>query len=304
MAGTVCVGIDAGGTLVRVLAIGDDDHILLQEELPGANPQRHGIEATAAALSVAINTVVDSISAADRIVVCAGVAGAGRTADADRIRQLCLERLPAEIPIRLAVVHDGIVALEGAFSGESGAIVIAGTGSLILARTSGGEIERAGGWGYLIGDEGSGYALGAAGIRAVAAQIDGGAESVLTAMVAEAHGIDSRDALINAVYRDALPLQALAPLVLAAAEDGDEIAQGILKSEVRTLASQLFDLSRIRPDVQPRIALFGGLIRNHLYRTSLSEAIGSQLPSWLVVEPRESPVHGALRLARKSAVSR
>lgn len=300
---SVFVGIDAGGTSIRVLAARGTAEPTHEASLPGANPQREGLARTAELLATAVQGAIDAFpsSPSGAVFVCAGIAGAGRPEEAKELATECRSRLDQVADVRVDVVHDGIVALEGAFSGESGVIIIAGTGSIVLARTHDGEYLRGGGWGYLIGDEGSGYALGAAGVRAVAREMDGGPSTRMTAMLAESDAVDSKESLARLIYRAKTPLQTFAPMVLTAAAEGDAVANEILVNQVTALATQLRELVSNQTQISHQVTLVGGLSQNELFRSQLSATIARTLPGWSVVAPLETPVQGALRLARRMA---
>jgi N-acetylglucosamine kinase-like BadF-type ATPase len=177
--------------------------------------------------------------------------------------------------------------------------VIAGTGSIVLARTEDGTMRRAGGWGHRLGDAGSGHAVGRAGLRAVAAAFDGGADTSLCARLNEQCGIDGREALIRRVYQEEVALQDVAPLVIEAAAGGDPVAADILTAQADALTQQVEWLLDEADGIAPRIALLGGLLRNEHYAQQLRCALRRQVPDWSVEVLEHEPVVGALRRARR-----
>ncbi|HEX7070713.1 MAG TPA: BadF/BadG/BcrA/BcrD ATPase family protein [Rhodothermales bacterium] len=296
---TLFVGLDAGGTKTAVVAAVNDGDVSFEETIGGINLQRTSPEEAAAAFAAAVQDARSQFPEVTAICAAAGVAGGGRDDEARDLAERWRALLPADLPNATSVVHDGVIALEGAFRGESGAIVIAGTGSVVLVRSRNHTYARAGGWGYLIGDEGSGHALGAEGFRAVAAALDGGPETRLRSVLEERFAISSRDELIRAVYRARMPLQTLAPSVLELAAGGDAACISAVRRQVGALADQLAWAVGMEPDVDPRVALIGGLTREAYYRMELVSAIQERLPAWQMVEPAGPPVEGALRLARR-----
>ena len=294
------IGLDVGGSSTELLARSSNgaDEVYLKG--PGANVQRAGTEASAQIAADLIQQALQQHPQAKLASVCAGMAGAGRPEDQDAIvghfRRLLAEHLSTKPPVCIRVVHDALIALEAAFKGGSGLIIIAGTGSAILGRTASGALERAGGWGYLLGDEGSGYDLGLAGLRAVADAFDGGPVTRLKAQLADRHGIDSRDGLIRRVYREEWPVQNAAPLVVEAAAAGDAVAQSIIDTETDALSRQVEWLLNRGNDIEPRIALLGGLVQEDFYANALSEALQRRLPGWTIRKLKRRPVEGALHL--------
>ena len=267
---------------------------------PAANPSRVGMDRSAQVLSALVKEALQARRPIGRLAVCAGVAGAGRPDEqrvlADRLRQELVDEAGA---VAVEVVHDACIALDAAFGSESGLVIIAGTGSVVLARTRAETTHRVGGWGHLLGDPGSGHAVGRAGLRAVAEAFDGGDDTVLRARMAEAYGVDERSALHHKVYQEDLPLQDVAPLVVEAAADGDPVAMDILTSQVDDLLRQVEWLLREAEDVAPRIALLGGMLQNEHYAAVLRRALADRVPDWSVEVVREEPVVGAVRRARR-----
>ena len=293
------MGIDAGGSKTALVAAAEGSDDVFELVGDAANLQRLGMEATASVLAGLVRDAADHHGGTTRVKACIGIAGAGRSEDARLVASKSRQLLEPGLETRLLVVHDGEIALQGAFNGASGVVVIAGTGSLILARTLSGRLVRAGGWGYLLGDEGSGHAIGLAAIRAVTRVIDAAESTPLLDVLAREHALSGRDEIIHAVYRDHLPLQSIAPSVLKLAAEKDASSMEVVRSETNKLAAQLTAAVAHRSDVERRAALVGGLTRNDTYRAALSSAILKMLPHWQIVEPLASPAVGALQRARE-----
>ena len=299
----IYIGIDAGGSKTELLAAGEQDDELLNLFGPSSNPSRVGYDGSVKVLSGLIREAAERLSEFEVAAVHAGIAGAGRAADQTRIHDGVTEALQSLAPERVAIGHDGEIALEASFEGESGVMVVAGTGSVVVAKSEDGEILRVGGWGYLIGDEGSGHNIGAGGLRSVMHAYDGGPETSLVELLASEHGIASADDLVHIVYQDKTPLQRFAPLVIGAAERGDDVSLAIIQDEARQLAMQVRWLADRRSRIKPQAALVGGLMNLPFYRMTLENAIIEQLPGWKVSEPMNRPVVGAWRLARERALA-
>lgn len=298
---TLFIGLDAGGSKTELLSrrSGSDDLTL---KGPAANLQRLGAERAAEVLAALVAEAAAPHAGA-ALAVCAGVSGAGSPAEradlAERVRQKLRGAGPGAAALR--VVHDAEIALEAAFEGASGLIIIAGTGSVVFARAEDGALLRAGGWGYLLGDEGSGHTLGLRALRALLVALDGGPATRLQALLAERCGLSTRAAVIRRVYQEDWPAQQVAPLVLEAAAAGDAVAQGILKRQTELLAEQAGWLASRDAAITPQIALLGGLTGEAPYHRALEKALGERLPGWTVRQPTHRPVIGALRLAMQRA---
>lgn len=297
---SLSIGLDVGASASVLVAEDARRSAPIKRTGPAANPQRIGIEETARILVDLVREGLRRPALDGPLAVCAGVAGAGRadeqSALADRIQAALLD-VAATVQVR--VLHDARIALEAAFGAESGAIVVAGTGSVGLARTEAGAIRRVGGWGYLLGDPASGYALGRAGLRAVVRMAEGGEKTALREKVQGRFGFDSQDAFIQTVYDGDVRVQEAAPLVVAAAADGDAVARRILTTQVDELARQVAWLIGQCDAVHPRMALLGGMTKNDYYLDCLRQALDERVSGWTIERLTTPPVMGALNVARR-----
>ena len=291
------VGLDAGGTKTSLLARTTDDGADLHLRGPAANFFRAGRQETSRVLAGLVRKALAARPNTRLGAICAGVAGAG-SPDARRLLSATLRQNMGDLePFRLHLMHDGALALEAAFGRLSGLILIAGTGSIVFARTLGGDTVRAGGWGYLIGDEGSGYAIGLRGLRAVTNALDAGEATDLVHVVREEFGAVSRRELLHTVYHCKKPIQQLARPILKAAGAGDSVAKRVVREEVRLLARQAATLVFCSPPMRPTACLFGGLSQSAMYRTYMGTALSEELPLFELGEPRQSPLEAAVHVA-------
>lgn len=286
------VGIDAGGTKTAARAASGADHRRFVG--PAAQATRDGAAAAAAAVGDLIATAREAYADAPLGGVVVGLAGAGSDATKSAVADALRARL-GDVP--LDVTHDADVALEAAWGVESGAVLIVGTGSVVIARTLDGELARAGGWGPALGDDGSGTSLGRAALRAALAALDGGPPTTLAERFAETHDLEDASALIAAAHAGE-SLARFAPLLLAAAADDDWVATSTLARETNALAQQVGWLATRAGDaVTPRLALAGGLAAEPVYVGALSAALTRHLPGWTVREAAIDPSDGALARA-------
>lgn len=295
---TLYVGLDAGGSKTELYAAPARGASAVRTIGPGAQLQRIGAAAAARILAETTRSALAGLREHGPVVLCAGVAGAGRSEDREALETALVEALGPAVD-RILVTDDADIALEGAFEEGTGLLVIAGTGSIVVGRR-GGERLRAGGWGALLGDEGSGYRLGQRALRAVADRFDGGADTLLTELAAEKAGIHDASTLIRRVYAERWPLQEAAPLLLEAAASGDGVALALLAEETEALARQAGLLARGRDGLERRVALAGGLGGVPVYREAFTAALARHLPDWRLEAPRHTPVVGAWRLAQRA----
>lgn len=298
---SVVIGLDAGASKTLLLA----EHAARNERIErrglDANPNRIGQTEAAELLTQFVKDTVQDLSDASHLSLCAGVAGAGRSHEqralAEALRT-ALERPGRTVDVE--VVSDAQIALDAAYDDGSGVVVIAGTGSMVMARATTGDLFRAGGWGHVLGDAGSGHALGRAGLRAVAEAFDGGAETVLQSRVCERFDIETRDDLLRTVYRDDFDVAAVAPLVIPAAEN-DAVAAKVLDGQLSQLTDQVEWLLGRTEAIAPHVTLLGGLLQNEYYEQHLRRRLRERFPDWTVEVLQKNPVVGALRRAHRLA---
>jgi N-acetylglucosamine kinase-like BadF-type ATPase len=209
----------------------------------------------------------------------------------------------------LIVTTDAAIALAGGTPSGRGIIVIAGTGSMAFARNQAGETARAGGWGYLFGDEGSAFDLARQALRAALRMEEGwGSATVLREKLLEAGNAGSANELMHRFYAPDWPrdrIASLAPLVDAAAEAGDRVAAEVLHYGALQLAMLA---SAVRPlvceaDTVTQVAYAGGVFRSRLLRERFRELVELE-PRTECMPAMRSPAEGALLEAlRSGAVS-
>lgn len=240
-------------------------------------------------------------AAAPAAALCCALAGAGRPAERRALENTLRK---AGVARRVRVVTDAEAALEDAFGGGPGLLLIAGTGSIAWGRAADGRTARAGGWGALLGDEGSGYALGLEALRAVARAHDGrGPDTQLLEPVLRAAGAADPESLIHwAATAAKAEIAALAPLVAAVAASPDAVAAGILDQAAHDLARHIAALHRrLGPWPAPApVALAGGLLApgRPLRQPVLRALEALQLPLAILDRPVDA-ARGAATLARR-----
>lgn len=239
----------------------------------------------------------------DIISIVIGAAGAGREEDAETLRGSLLNLASGNgITITsLTVIGDAQIALEGAFPNKPGSILIAGTGSIIYGKDEEGKIYRVGGFGRIIGDEGSGYSIGRKALQSVAKFFDGSGErSDIVSLMSEKYKINSSEELIKKIYKENFDIASTAELVLNSANKGDKIAMAILEEETDELVHQLRAMMKKMNVDELNVSFAGSLVLNkNVYSDMLLEKIKSSLPTITIVKAKYSPVQGAIRIARK-----
>jgi N-acetylglucosamine kinase-like BadF-type ATPase len=223
------LGIDAGGTKTVCLLADERGNILSEGRGGGANLHTSGELDVEKVLHAVMETAIgdrDITPAA----VCLGIAGVDRDDEARTVRAI-MRRIGYKS--RIVVVNDALVALVAGAGNAPGIVIIAGTGSIVYGRNARFEAARAGGWGHIIGDEGSGYWIGREALAAIVRAADGrGPDTRLTEDVLAHFNIDDTSRLPRIVYDRELPrmsVAALGPIVQQASDLGDAVASGILE---------------------------------------------------------------------------
>jgi N-acetylglucosamine kinase-like BadF-type ATPase len=302
-------GIDGGGThTVALLADAATGAILGRGTAGPSNIQAVGVnsalkELNAAATAAFANAKLDRVKVA---AACLGLAGVDLNEGLDIIRGWADS---VSLCDRITVANDATLLFAAGTPEGWGLAIIAGTGSIAFTLDRNGKDGRAGGWGFLLGDEGSAFMIALSGLRAACRAADraGPATQLVDRFLQSLGSRDPRD-FIPAVYRgvwDRAAIAGLAPIVVEAAEAGDAVAHGIVVHQVTELARTAN--AAIEANGLPKLALpvavAGGLIvKNAFYRGLFVEALRGFGVHPGVVNPVEEPALGAVTLARKLAV--
>ncbi len=298
------LGIDGGGShTVALLATATSGQwtILGRGTAGPSNRQAVGQERALAALDEAINAAFAAAGLARCPVAsaCLGLAGADRADDQCMIRDWGQR---ARLADRIEVTSDAAILLAAGTPQGWGLALIAGTGSIAFGRSADGRGARAGGWGYLLGDEGSAYALVMAGLQAVVRAVDGrGPTTRLSEGFFSRLGLNQPQELIAAVYRsgrDRADFAALAPLVLELAET-DEVAGALVEQQAQELArAGEAVLRQLQMEGPIPLALAGGLLLgSEVYRQRVLQTLTALSVQSGPIALVEEPAQGAVALA-------
>ncbi|MGI8914836.1 MAG: anhydro-N-acetylmuramic acid kinase [Chloroflexota bacterium] len=309
--GQVTIGIDGGGTKTAAVAI-DGSGIVVARVMAGpSNFRAAGWAAAMGALQTVLEQLAVALPPGSTVVgVHAALAGAGRPEDAPPlqafllqccqlapVRPLCEALQPGDV----AVSNDALAVLAAA-SATTGLVVIAGTGSFAWGRSATGETARAGGWGFLLGDGGSGFDLGRRALMAVLAGHDAQAtQSSLSAALLQQLGLTAPPELVARIYGSAdarTDIASLAPVVLQQIATGDAVATALVLKSVADLAGQVRTVDgHLQFGDAPRtVVCSGGLFTNDPFFRAFQEALGDP-HRFQCVRSDRSPAEGAALLA-------
>ncbi len=245
------LGIDGGGTSTIAWLADQDGRVLGRGRAGPSNYKVVGADAARAALDRAIVAAFAEARLAIAPVesACFGLAGFDRPEDQELLRAWSAQ---AQWARRVVGVNDGMLIVAAGTPDGWGLGVIAGTGSIAVGRGRDGRTARAGGWGPLLGDEGSGYHVALAALRRIARRADGRMPRLtegdpLSDRLLAALGIDGPSRLISTIYHpdyDRTKIAGLAPLVVAAAEDDPALVTEILAPAGIELAETILAVAR------------------------------------------------------------
>jgi len=298
---TVLAGIDAGGT--RTTAVIVRDGAELGRAAGAGAAVRPGRELqSAATICDVFRQALGAARLRQADVLVVGAAGAGREPERDELRSALRSE---DFATRIVVTTDVEIALAAAFEDRPGIVLTAGTGSIAVARDPGGRLHRAGGYGWQMGDEGSGYAIGRSALGAVSrAADDRSPKTELTTLLLTSTRSENFDALVRwAARANVAEVASLAPAVLEAASRTDTVAQGILDYAARELAGLVLHLAPhfgMNERSPIGVALNGGLLRSG---SSLLEQVVRRLadePQLRVMREPIDPALGAVWLAARA----
>ena len=292
------LGIDAGGTKTRAL-LADENAVVVGGALGGgANLRTHGeLE-----VEKVLHSVIEEARATADVVpdaLALGIAGADRPADETVLRGI-LRRIGFRD--RVVVTNDARIAFVAGSELRVGLALVCGTGSIAWGRNRAGEIARSGGWGWHLGDEGSGFWIGERAIRDVLRGADGrGPATSLDRALSEHFEIDRPDQILYAIYDGEFPrtrVAKFAPRVEEAARAGDAVAKAILSDAAAELAKAAGSVrDRLRLAEGPYdVVLSGGTFAAV---PTLTDDVARRLsgPNARVRRLEEEPAIGAVKLA-------
>ena len=295
----IFVGVDAGGTSIECVVEHNGEVRTARGE--AANVRTAGVARAAERIAATVRTASrgDAFDA-----LAAGAAGAGDFVLARALEAALREYFPGAA---VAVFDDAEIALRAAVPLGDGSVLIAGTGSIAYAHI-GEATHRAGGYGHLLGDDGSGFAIGRAALAHVLRWYDGrAAHSELFDAISAQLGVQDAQGLLRCVYGEPHPVAivaSVAPLVLDRAGAGDRLANKIVQAaalELVELLKALVRAAKIEAHEIPLVFAGGLFAQNSLLSYLVETRLLADLPLLHPIKSPPPPVHGALELARRMA---
>lgn len=298
------IGIDAGGTKTSFSLYTESGELVENIRRPSCHFMKVGYEKmTEILLEGVMSLMKNHQMTTDKVTISFGLAGYGRDIE---IRNSIDQALSKKFHDFLYYVYNDVeTALSGAFNGEQGIILIAGTGSIAYAM-NGKEMIRAGGFGYAIGDEGSAYWIGKRMLGTVTKMEDGRIEkTILYHHILERlslqNGFELIGYVMNTLRNERDKIASLAQYLYEAAQLGDLAAISIYKDAARELSELVKAVSKGSSEVM-KVAYYGGVFKSgDFILLPLKEYLGS---AYLLMEPMETPEFGAFILAQRDYKSK
>jgi len=305
------LAVDGGGTKTQAVIADLEGKVLARGLAPSSTVHNVGFEQSCQALTTAIegalvNVLGPQAKGEGRIwrsariaAACFGLAGIDSPEDEAQVSRWVREQA---ITSRFSVVNDSELILAGGTPEGWGVALVAGTGSVCLGRTREGRTVRVGGWGPILGDEGSGYQMAISALHRVTETADGRADAKLLLEAVLRHwSLKDALGLIRHVHADTMTpseIAGLASVVLDLAARGDAECKVIVAEAASELARHVRAVVRKLGVAKPPLALAGGLLRASLRQAVLAHIEGEVGPVIYVTDPPLGGVVLARRLLR------
>lgn len=293
------LGIDGGGTKTTAAVSDETGKILLKKVGKTINFYSVGMDKARENLFLIIKDIYKDLGEITFESVFVGCSALDSEADEETLQSLCGDIKANKIKMN----SDLYVALKSVENAVCPCVAICGTGSMVIGEDKNGEVKFKGGWGHIIGDEGSGYAIAVNALKCCCIFCDSGEESPLLESAKEYFGVADFRQAIDKIYSSETTKDILAGFasnVQQAALAGDTFAQTIIINEAHNFARTVLCLLSEIEDCSV-LALYGGVFQhNELFRETFTEDINEIYPDLQIRLLNIPPEEGALKIARES----
>lgn len=291
------IAIDSGATKSEVLLFPLEKNgksaARAIKVFPAINFNVLGFNETASRLIAIIKKSASKVKLANIGYICAGISGAGFAGDRRKLEKVIATKLRFK---NIKILPDTETAFASIFESheKNCGILIAGTGSVLYYRDGNSKIKKAGGWGRLFGDEGSGYWIAREALHKVTQHYDGRFKyAKLTKAIEKELGL-SAQSIIKEIYHNNLEISKAAKAVFKSAATGDKSSKEIISSAAEKLCEHFIPIG----NGKIKIALCGSLFSEEiLLEKYLRKITKTKFPNVKFVKPQKSPVWGAMRMA-------
>lgn len=292
------LGIDGGGTKTTAIICDENAQLISRFVGESINYNSVGMETARKNLKATVDGVLPNDVRLNAAFI--GMSAISERADDEFTKKLCEGIIDCD---KITMDSDVYIGLEAMRCDGSAAMVISGTGSMAVGRLPDGEIIHTGGWGYILGDEGSGYAICIDALRAAICGYEGSAEkTLLTDAVKEHYQVNDMLELIDIFYDPPMPrseIAKLAPIVFKCSEN-DGVADAIIRNHAQLLANTVSALLSQLPEGTP-LGLWGGIFENYeKFRNLFSASVNERFPETEINVLEYAPEYGAVFAAIKT----
>ncbi|MEE1065735.1 MAG: BadF/BadG/BcrA/BcrD ATPase family protein [Acutalibacteraceae bacterium] len=292
------LGIDGGGTKTTAIICDENAQLISRFVGESINYNSVGMETARKNLKATVDGVLPNDVKLNAAFI--GMSAISERADDEFTKKLCEGIIDCD---KITMDSDVYIGLEAMRCDGSAAMVISGTGSMAVGRLPDGEIIHTGGWGYILGDEGSGYAICIDALRAAICGYEGSAEkTLLTDAVKEHYQVNDMLELIDIFYDPPMPrseIAKLAPIVFKCSEN-DGVADAIIRNHAQLLANTVSALLSQLPEGTP-LGLWGGIFENYeKFRNLFSASVNERFPETEINVLEYAPEYGAVFAAIKT----
>jgi len=298
------LAVEGGGTKTNSVIADENGNIIAKSTTGPSNFLIVGFEKACENIIQGLQDCINNskINTSDIKVAMLGLTGAGRKLDQDNMRKAFKDYSTSKgfTFNSIIVDSDARISLEAAFPNKPGMILISGTGSIMFGKDGQGNLYRVGGWGRILGDEGSGFYIGKKGLISSIKQIDGrGEKTLLFDLISEKYNLNSLETIIKSIYTDNFDIAKIAPLVFEAAEKDDKIAKEILNEAADELLLHIETmLKKVNFDDKIGLSFVGSIITNDNYiRRKIVNYINSNLKQIELIDSNNEPIYGAIVMA-------
>ncbi len=297
----VYIGVDGGGTSTVAIAMTESGKVLGRIVGEQTNYNTSDMDTAKTNLKGTIDKLMDEYGIDDYECLSIGMSSLDYEPTKDFVESFVDGIFPSE---KVVMHSDVYMALMGMTLGEPGIMIVSGTGSIGIATDQQGEVHVVGGWGYLLGDEGSGYDIALQGIDAALKSFEGlGETTILEERVLDFFGVDTHRKLIDVFYNPLISTSKLASFgkeVIEVADEGDEVATSIVNKAIKSLVNYTFNLIEKVGSGDCIVGMYGSVLQKNSYiSSSFKDQVYTMYPNTRIGFPELEPEAGAALYAMK-----
>lgn len=303
------MGIDGGATKTKAVIINESSQIVAAVIGGPVNYHQGGEKKTKKNLEEVTNNALISarLTINNLSFVVIGLAGFDTRIDKDNLTRLAQDSFGGGLKEKMEVVSDVEIAFKSCIDIDYGIVIISGTGANCFGKGKNGEMAWAGDWGWLLGDQSSGFALGLGALKRTIRDFDGrGEKTVLTKLVLKRLNMKEASELVHWVYKKDIPVAevaGLAPLVFQAYKMNDLVAQSLVNKTVAEMAISIETVAKKVHLVSEEftIGLVGGVFKEKIVVELLDKRIQQVLLKAMLVLPKMEPALAAAYMGQELA---